>query len=124
MSNLNTLNSINLFYKDNIIPINKFTGDLSLQINYDGEIYLLWIDERKNNPTFYLGKTKLTKQQAHNMREKFICETGDFEGQPYYLQDLILNETLIDKQNLNLKQQISQMLNELINLEVDNKYIE
>lgn len=124
MSNLNTLNSINLFYNDNIIPVNKFTGDLSLQINYDGEIYLLWIDERKNNPTFYLGKTKLTKQQAHNMREHFICETGDFEKAPYYLQDLILNETLIDKQSLNLKQQVKQMLEELTKMEVDNKFME
>lgn len=124
MSNLNTLNSINLFYNDNIIPVNKFTGDLSLQINYDGEIYLLWIDERKNNPTFYLGKTKLTKQQAHNMREHFICETGDFESEPYYLQDLILDETLIDKQSLNLKQQVKQMLEELTKMEVDNKFME
>lgn len=107
--NLQDLEPLSLVYGSTLIPINKFTGELDLEVTYSGQVNLLLIDDYKDNPRYQLGLVDLTDQQKESMRERFIMETGDFESEPYYFQPIKLTPDYILHGKVDLMTQVSEI---------------
>lgn len=107
--NLQDLEPLSLVYGSTLVPINKFTGELDLEVTYSGQVNLLLIDDYKDNPRYQLGLVDLTDQQKESMRERFIMETGDFEGEPYHFRPIKLTPDYILHGKVDLMKQVSEI---------------